>query len=140
MRSTVTGEDRTANQVHQWLEALDRQRRALKMPLKVVAQRAGLSRSTVCRVLIDKRVSSHLDHIVAIARVVGVQFELRVTSPDDVVESHIKEQARQLVRMVQGTMALEAQGITNADDLSALESLAADQIRRIPKRKLWGNQ
>lgn len=120
-----------------WLEALDRQRRALKMPLDVVAERSGLSRATVCRVLIDKNVSSHLDNVIAIARVLGVTFEICIEQPDILVERHVQKLARQLVQLVQGSMALESQGITNRDHLNELVDVAAREIRKKPRKKLW---
>ncbi len=123
--------------VRAWLDALDKQRRALKMPLDVVAARSGLSRATVCRVLIDKNSSSHLDNVIAIARALGVTFEICIEKPEEFVERHIHEQAKQVVEMVQGNMALESQGITNQNHLDELVNVAAMEIRKIPHRKLW---
>jgi transcriptional regulator with XRE-family HTH domain len=137
MPPTVDDRIDAENPNQAWLEALDRQRRALRMPLDIVAARSGLSRATVCRVLIDKNVSSHLDNVIAIARVLGVTFEICIEQPDLLIERHVQEQAKQLVQMVQGSMALEAQGITNPDHLAELVDVAAREIRKKPRKKLW---
>src|SRR5438093_8594261 len=93
-----------------WLEALEKQRRALKMTLPVVAQRARLSRATVCRILKERRASSSLKNVLAVANVLGAEMDLRLQEPEEMVEQEIQAKARRIVRMVQGTMALEAQG------------------------------
>src|SRR5271163_2457256 len=95
-----------------WLEALEKQRKALRMTLPVVAERARLSRATVCRILKHKQTSSSLANVLAVAKALGAEMELHLQKPDDVAEQEIQAKARRIVRMVQGTMALEAQGIT----------------------------
>ena len=123
--------------VQTWLDALDKQRRALKMPLDVLAERANLSRATVCRILKEKRTSSSLQSVLAIAGVLGAEVELRLQDPEELVEQKVQERAKKIVRMVQGTMALESQGLTDPNHLDQLVKIAAKEIRARPRRQLW---
>jgi hypothetical protein len=95
--------------VHTWLEALDKQRRALKMPLHILAELTQLSRATVCRILKEKKTSSSLESVLTIARVLGAEFELRLQEPEKLVEQEVQKRAKKIVRMVQGTMAPRSQ-------------------------------
>ena len=126
--------------VHDWLDALDRQRRALKMPLDVVAEQSGVSRATVCRVLVEKNTSARIENVMAIAGVLGATFEIHVQEPEKLVEWYVQEQAKQLVQMVQGTMALESQGITDQNHLNELVDVAAAEIRNKPRKKMWARK
>jgi transcriptional regulator with XRE-family HTH domain len=110
------------------------------MTLPVVAERARLSRATVCRILKKKQASSSLENVLAIANVLGAELELRLQEPAKVVEQEIQAKARRIVRMVQGTMALEAQGITDPSDLEQLVEVAATEIRAKPRKYLWMSQ
>lgn len=123
--------------VQTWLDTLDKQRRALRMTLDVLAERANLSRATVCRILTEKRTSSSLQNVLAIASVLGAEFEIRLQEPEELVEQQVQKRAREIVRMVQGTMALEAQGITDASHLDQLVEIAAREIRAKPRKQLW---
>jgi transcriptional regulator with XRE-family HTH domain len=123
--------------LHTWLEALEKQRRALKMPLHALAERAHLSRATVCRILREKRASASFQNVLAIARALGGEVQIHLQEPEKLVEQEIQERARRIVRMVQGTMALEAQGLTDADELNQLIETAAREIRAKPRKHLW---
>jgi hypothetical protein len=123
--------------VQDWLDALNNQRRALKMPLHVLAKRAKLSRATVCRILQQKKTSASLESVMAIASVLGAEVEVRLEAPEKVVEQKVQERAKKIVRMVQGTMALESQGITDPDHIDQLVETAAREIRAKPRKQLW---
>ncbi|HEY7153680.1 MAG TPA: hypothetical protein VH575_06955 [Gemmataceae bacterium] len=126
--------------VQKWLEALDKQRRALKMPLHILAERAHLSRATVCRILKEKRTSSSLENVLAVANVLGAEANLHIQDPEKFVEQQVQKRARKIVRMVQGTMALEGQGITDPNHLDHLVETAAQEIRAKPRKQLWVRQ
>lgn len=126
--------------VRKWLESLDKQRRALKMPLHILAERAHLSRATVCRILKDKRTSSSLESVLAIASVLGAEVEFRIQEPEKLIEQQVQKRAKRIVRMVQGTMALEGQGITDPNHLDQLVETAAKEIRAKPRKQLWVRQ
>ncbi|HEY7425731.1 MAG TPA: hypothetical protein VH682_15990 [Gemmataceae bacterium] len=126
--------------VQKWLEALDKQRRTLKMPLHILAERAHLSRATVCRILKEKRASSSLESVLAVASVLGAEGELHIQDPEKLVEQQVQKRAKRIVRMVQGTMALEGQGITDPKHLDQLVETAAREIRAKPRKQLWVRQ
>lgn len=129
-----------ATDVRKWLEALDKQRRALKIPLPILAERAKLSRATVCRILKEKRTSSSLESVLAVARVLGGEIELRIQDPELIIEQQIRKRAKKIAQMVQGTMALEGQGITDPNHLDQLVETAAKEIRAKPRKQLWVSQ
>jgi hypothetical protein len=126
--------------VHEWLESLEKQRRAFKMPLHILAESAQLSRATVCRILKEKKTSSSLESVLAIAKVLGAEFEFRLQEPEKLVEEQIQMRAKRIARMVQGTMALESQGITDPSHFDQLVETAAEEIRAKPRKQLWMKQ
>jgi transcriptional regulator with XRE-family HTH domain len=123
--------------VQSWLADLDKQRRELRMTLPALAQRARLSRATVRRVLIDKKTSASLDNILAIANALGARISFRIQSPKTLIEREIHKRADQIVQLTQGTMALEAQGLTEQAHLDELRKIAASKIRTRPRKRLW---
>lgn len=126
--------------VQKWLDALDKQRRKLKMSLPILAERAHLSRATVCRILKEKRTTSSLESVLAVANALGAEAKLRIQDPEKFVEQQVQKRARKIVRMVQGTMALEGQGITDPNHLGQLVETAAQEIRAKPRKQLWARQ
>jgi hypothetical protein len=56
------------------------------------------------------------------------------------VEQQVQKRAKKIVDMVQGTMALEAQGVTDPNFLEQMVEVAAREIRAIPRKQLWMNQ
>jgi transcriptional regulator with XRE-family HTH domain len=126
-----------ASIVQTWLADLDKQRRELKMTLPALAQRARLSRATVRRLLIDKRMSASLDNVLAIADALGAKIGFHIQSPKKLVEREVQERAKRIVQLTQGTMALEAQGLTEQADLDELLQSAAKEIRARPRKHLW---
>ncbi|HKI37312.1 MAG TPA: hypothetical protein VKA46_35995 [Gemmataceae bacterium] len=126
--------------IHDWLEALDKQRRALKMPLQVLAQLAQVSRATVCRILQERKTSASLESVLAIARVLGAVVEVSIQDPEKLIEEEVQKRAKKIVRMVQGTMALESQGITDPKHLDQLVETAAREIRAKPRKQVWMKQ
>jgi transcriptional regulator with XRE-family HTH domain len=123
-----------------WLDALEQQRRALKMTLPAVAERAKLSRATVCRILQEKRTSASFAHVLAIANVLGARLNVELLNPNEMAEREIQSKARRVARMVQGTMALEAQGMTDQAQIDRLVDVAANEIRAKPRKLLWIKQ
>jgi transcriptional regulator with XRE-family HTH domain len=126
--------------VHDWIVALEKQRRSLRMPLTVLADRAGVSRATVCRIFEQKKTSSSLENVLAIARVLGAELRVDIQDPEDMIEGQVQKLAKKIARMVQGTMALESQGITDPEQIARLVETAAAEIRAKPRKHLWVRQ
>jgi hypothetical protein len=76
----------------------------------------------------------------AIARVLGAELEFRIQNPESMIEEEVQKRAKKIVRMVQGTMALESQGITDPSHLDELVETAAKEIRAKPRKQLWMRQ
>jgi transcriptional regulator with XRE-family HTH domain len=143
LRTIIRQERRLVMQitnVQTLLDCLDKQRRALKMPLHVLAERTSLSRATVCRILKEKRTSSSLESVLAIARALGAEVTVRIQEPEKLVEQEVQQRAHRIARMVQGTMALESQGLTDQRQLDQLVETAAREIRARPRKYLWVSQ
>jgi transcriptional regulator with XRE-family HTH domain len=133
--------------VQDWLAALNAFRKVLKMPWEALAERAKLSRATVCRILGAKDSSPKLPNVFAIAHALGAEFTQRggsftltLPEPDALVEQQVMVHARRIARSVQGTMALESQGLIDQKDIDQLVETAAQEIRARPRSQLWINQ
>jgi len=103
----------------------------------VVAQRSGVSRSTVERVLSGHYGSASFDTVQAIAEAVGATVSIEdAVNTDDMLESQAKLKAEAILNLVQGTSALEGQGLTQA----AAQSMIRQAVHRLlagSKRTLW---
>lgn len=126
-----------ATNVRDWLSELENQRRLLKMPYRVVAERSGVSLATVRRVLQAQKSSSSLESVLAVAKVLGGTVGLKLEDPEKVVEGQIQTTSRAIAMMVQGTMALESQGTTDMRQIEVLVETAAREIRSGPRKKIW---
>lgn len=120
-----------------WLAELEKQRRSLRIPFRVLAEMAGLSPATVRRVLQTQKPSSSLESVLAIAEVLGASVELKIEDPEMVVERQIQATSKAIATMVQGTMALESQGTTDPRQIEALVETAAREIRSGPRERIW---
>jgi hypothetical protein len=120
-----------------WLLALEEQRKALGMTYGYISKRSSVPLLTVRRILARQNVGAQFDNVLAVATVLGARTIGTIPQPDEVAEKEIRRQAKRVVRLVQGTMALEAQGITDAEYLKQLEETAAKEIRQKPRKHLW---
>src|SRR5262245_45277955 len=94
-----------------FLLKLNTRRKALKMTWEALAQRSGLSRATVCRLLMGNQTNATFLNVAALARALGVKLKFQQTGEEDFVKRQARRQARKLVGMVQGTMGLESQAL-----------------------------
>lgn len=127
------------------LRKLDERRARLGMSKADVAKRSGVSLPTVNRILAGKEHEPSIVKVHAIAMALGVEVrlgskgEIQIDEPQT-PEQFQYEQARakagKMIRMVQGTMALEAQAV---DDESYRRLVDRATYRLLEsKRKLWG--
>lgn len=113
------------------------------MSRAILARRAGVSLPTVNRILSGKQSGATLGNVHAIAAALGV--EVRIGSHPKIAETigvdefrkqQATAKARRLARMVQGTMALEAQAV----DQKTLKGLMEGNVHRLlagSNRRLW---
>jgi transcriptional regulator with XRE-family HTH domain len=119
------------------LTKLDARRRQLGMTIDVVAKRSGVSRATVERVLSGRYGSASFDTVQQIASALGATVEIaNQVDPYVMLEQQAILKAEELMRIVQGTSALEGQGVSEATYVFMLKQ-AVHRLLAGPKRRLW---
>ena len=123
---------------------LDSRRRRLGMSKADLARRAAVSLPTIQRLLTGRESRARIDIVTAIAVALGVEVRLGATpyvheSTD--VSAFRREQARskarRLARLVQGTMALEAEAVSEPV-VDEMEEQNVHALLAGPARRLWG--
>ncbi len=124
------------NELRLFLQGLNRRRKELRMSLEVVVKKTHLPRATVCRLLRGDLRAANLSRVAKLAKVLGVVLEFTPVPVPDFVRSQAEQKARELVSMVQGTMALESQGL----EKDVLDQMVRDSTERLlsrPRKELW---
>jgi transcriptional regulator with XRE-family HTH domain len=119
----------------EFLKQLGQRREQLAMPLTVLAARAGVSMQTLHRIL-HGQTSAHFDKVLAVAQALGVDVNARSSvKAREVRKRQAQAKAKRLVAMVQGTSALEGQGL----DRDTLEEMTEQTTHQLlaSKYKLW---
>jgi len=116
--------------------ALDRRRRELGLTFAALSSRSGVSEPTVKRILGGRLGEASFTHVVAIARALGSPISADPQDVDEMVREQARRKAEGIARLVQGTSALEAQAVDDAEyrrlvDRSYHELLAGS------RRRLW---
>lgn len=119
------------------LGKLDLRRRRLGMSRATLARRAHISVPTVHRILTGKENAPSVSTLEALATALGMTVQIVETiDADDLREQQARRKAKRLVGMLQGTMALESQGV----DEATFESLTKRNASRLlagSGRRLW---
>lgn len=125
------------------LRDLDARRRRLRMSKRDVAERARVSLPTINRVFSNRPGRPSGETLEAIADALGVVVRLgggsaveERQSASEYCRQQAADKAARLVRMVQGTMAIESQAV-RPKHVAQLEKLAQAELLKSP-RKLWG--
>jgi len=109
------------------------------MSCAIVAERAGLSLSTVQRALANGEIAPELETLDKIADALGVKMRIEIRNAINVSQmkaQQAKEKARRLAAITQGTSALEAMPIPSKT-LAQMESRTAMQLLCGSPRRLW---
>jgi transcriptional regulator with XRE-family HTH domain len=121
---------------------LDKRRAKLGMSKTAVAARAHVSLPTVNRILAGKETRPTVPNLQAIAKALGVVIRLGETieieepqSAEEFRRQQAHRKATELVRMVQGTMALEAQGVDETLLNQMVEQTKYELLSS--RRRLW---
>ena len=115
---------------------LDRRRRQLGMTVKALARRSGISRDTVKRMLSGKKAT--LPNAAKVATAMGMRLGFTSTvNRDEYLESEARRKAEKIARMVQGTCALEAQGVDPETFNTLVETTMVELLDGSP-RHVWG--
>jgi len=121
----------------QTLEKLNTRRKALDMSYPALASRSGVSEATVKRILSGKSKRVRLDNVEAIAKALGMGLDIGDSSNAvDYRRSVASKKARWIMQQVQGTSALEAQALPQAE-YEAMVSRTTEELLAGPARRLW---
>lgn len=118
-------------------EKLEIRRRELGISQSVLAERSGVSLPTIQRILSGHNPAASFENTLAIAQVLGMQLDaVPVIPAQEVLEQQARKKAERLVRMVQGTSALEAQGVSSKH-LGQMVRKTIQELLAGSRRRLW---
>lgn len=118
-------------------DLLERRRRQLGMSVAGLAERSGVSTSTVNRVLSGDCGGTAIASVCAIANALGVSLKMEERlDPVAFQEQEAERKARRLVGMIQGTTGLEAQGVSR-EEMEQMVRRTVHELMAGSKRRLW---
>lgn len=118
------------------LDELEQRRRMLRMTYGQLARVSGVSVPTLTRTLSGKNANASFTSVLAIARALGISFDLKEEPASSFLEKAAERKAASLVSMVQGTSGLEAQAISE-EQLEAMRRQTVHELLAGSRRKLW---
>ncbi len=127
------------------LKNLESRRRGLRISRAALAERTGLSVPTLNRIL-DGEGNPTLETLVALSSALGVEFRItnqivefkELCSAREFRKSVAEQKALRLVKLVQGTSALESQAVDKAEENEMVERTVHDLLAG-PSRRLWAS-
>ncbi len=117
-------------------QRLNGRRRKLGMSHAALASRSGVSVPTVKRILSGRAGEASLANVAAVAQALGVSVEFAERDIESMREEQAARKAAQIARMVQGTSALECQGV-DAKTYRRLVKQSERELLTGSKRRLW---
>ena len=118
-------------------QALEARRQNLGMTKKMVARRSGVSLPTVQRLLSGQEQNPSFPNVQAIAMALGIEVKfIETQDAHEFKKRQATEKAQRIVRMVQATMALEAQG-TDSKNIAQMIDRTACELLSSEGRRLW---
>jgi transcriptional regulator with XRE-family HTH domain len=125
-----------ADEMSTALKKLDLRRRGMGMGLASLAKKSGVSMRTVCRVM-HGHTEASFTNVCAIAAALGVRLDFTpVVNVETLCQREAARKAEALVNLVQGTSALEAQGL-GPDALREMKDRTVHELLAGSRRKLW---
>lgn len=123
-------------------DRLDARRRALGMTFPALAERSGVSEPTVKRILgglggaVGGVGGASFAHVAAVAEALGMPLTAEPVDADAMRLAAAREKAERIARLVQGTSALEAQAVDEAEYRRLVER-SVHELLAGPPRRLW---
>ncbi len=118
-------------------EKLEKRRRQLGLSQSALAERSGVSLPTIQRILSGHSPAASFENTLAIAQVLGMQLDaVPVIPAQEVLKAQARKKAEHLVRMVQGTSALEAQAVS-ARHIGQMVKKTVQELLAGSRRRLW---
>ena len=116
---------------------MQRRRKALGISCPLLALRSGVSLPTVQRILRDGGEHTTHANLTAVARALGMDFELRKTCDEQTfAERQAETKGGVIVRVVQGTSSLESQAV-DSDTYQQMVKQTVHELMAGPRRRLW---
>lgn len=118
-------------------EKLEIRRRELGISQAALAARCGVSLPTVHRILSGHGSTASVENILAITQVLGMELDaVPSLDTETILEQQARRKAEKLVRMVQGTSALETQGVS-ARHIGQMIKKTVQELLAGSRRRLW---
>jgi len=117
-------------------KAFEKRRQELGMSRSILAKRSHVSLPTINRILSGQHTGSSFANVQSIAAALGVELTATTNIRSEKFRTQqAMRKARRLVRLVQGTSALEGQGL----DRDEIEEMVGRTSRELlpTNRKLW---
>ncbi len=112
-------------------------RRDLRMSLAALAKRSGVSLPTVARILSGRAPHASVANVLAIANSLGMTLGANaVAAASEFRNEQAERKARQIVALVQGTSALEAQAVDDRTIREMTRQTVCELLAGSP-RTLW---
>jgi transcriptional regulator with XRE-family HTH domain len=119
------------------IEELETRRRELGVSQSVLAERCGVSLPTVQRILAGNDSAASLKNVLAIAHALGMELKaVPSIKAEELLQQQARKKAEQLVGMVQGTSALESQGLSR-EQIGRMIRKTAQELLDGSRRRLW---
>ena len=119
------------------IRSLNRRREQLGMTLDALAERSGVSLPTVQRILAGDQPRASLPSVLALADALEMRLDLKPRSDaDELLDREARRKAERLVGMVQGSAALEGQGLDEATRERMIQR-TVHELRAGSKRRIW---
>jgi len=116
------------------VDRLHRQFKASGMTYPVLANRSGVPIPTLKRIFADNSTKASLVHVLAIAEALGMSMGLNETI--DIRMAQARKKACRVVAMVQGTSAIESQGL-DEEQINQMIERTVHELLTGSNRKLW---
>ncbi|MEQ1903924.1 MAG: helix-turn-helix transcriptional regulator [Pirellulaceae bacterium] len=118
-------------------EKLDKRRQELGMTFEALSKRSGVPISTIKSIFKKGVKHATFANVSTIAEALGVEIDISVELDSyDLMHQQAVKKARELVGLVQGTSALESQGVSESQIETMVQRLVHTLMAGSP-RKLW---
>ncbi len=118
-------------------EKLEIRRQELGLSQSALAHLSGVSLPTVHRILTAHSPAASFENILAIAQTLGMRLDaVPMLDAQAMLEQQARNKAEYLVGLVQGTSALEGQGISEKRITQMIQKTAQELLSG-SRRKLW---
>lgn len=118
-------------------ETLEARRRELGLSQAALAKLSGVSLPTVHRILAGHGSGASFENVLLIAQTLGMNLEaVSNISTEQLLAHQARKKAERLVGMVQGTSALEGQGVSR-QQIGRMITKTAQELLAGSRRRLW---